>query len=110
MQIEERLEKIVQVLDANKAEEIETFNLEGSDYMVEGVVVATALAARHLAALIDYLKTDLKPAEEFLHVDVSDEWIVADLGDMLIHVMTKDARAKYHLESFLQEFELKKSS
>jgi ribosome-associated protein len=108
MTLNERLQNIVNVLDQNKAEEIETFNLEGSDYMVDGVVIATAIASRHLNALVDYLKTDLKPEEEFLHVDSSDEWVVADLGDVLIHLMSKEARVKYHLETFLNEFAAKK--
>lgn len=110
MTLEDRLEKIKSVLDANKGEEIETFNLDDTEYMVSGVVIATAMADKHLDALLNFLKQDLKPEEEFLHVDSSNEWVVADLGDILVHLMTKSAREKYHLENFLTEFAAKKSN
>ena len=109
MTLDNRLETIKRVIDENKGEDIEIFNLDKTDYMVSGVVIATAMAEKHLDALINFLKTDLKPEEDFLHVESSDEWVVADLGDILIHLMTKSAREKYHLETFLKEFEEKKS-
>mgnify|MGYP000557045593 CR=1 FL=1 len=77
--------------------------LRGKDYFVDQVVIATSLNSRHTEALLNYIKTDLKPAEEFLGVDISDEWIVADLGDILIHIMTPEYRAKYNMEEFLGE-------
>lgn len=110
MTIDERLKKIASILDQNKAEAIETFNLTNSEYMADGVVVATAMADRHLLALLDFLKKDLKPEEQFLHVDESDEWIVVDMGDIIVHIMNENAREKYHLEEFLKEFEAKKAA
>jgi ribosome silencing factor RsfS/YbeB/iojap len=110
LSLNERLERIALVLDQNKAERIEKFNLDHSDYMVSGVVIASALADRHLTALLDYLKRELKPlGEEFLHVDTSDEWVVIDLGDILVHIMTEKARDRYNLESFLDEFKKRRS-
>lgn len=108
MSINQRLEKIAKILDQNKAEGVETFNLENSEYIADGVVIATAMADRHLYALLDFMKKDLKSEEQFLHVEESDDWIVADLGDIIVHIMSEAAREKYHLESFLKEFEAKK--
>lgn len=99
-----RIEKIIDILDKNKGEEIEVFSLEDSDYFVSTVIIATGLGDRHNYALLDYLKKGLKPEEEFLNIDISDGWIVIDLGDILIHIMTDEHRKLYNLESFLQEF------
>lgn len=101
--MDKRIEKISKVLDMNKAENIEVFDLRGKDYFVDQVVIATSLNSRHTEALLNYLKTDLKPAEHFLGVDISDEWIVADLGDILVHIMTPEYRARYNMEEFLGE-------
>jgi ribosome-associated protein len=101
--MDKRIEKISSVLDTNKAENIEVFDLRGKDYFVDQVVIASSLNARHTEALLNYLKNELKPAETFLSVDVSDEWVVADLGDILIHIMTPEYRAKYNMEEFLGE-------
>ena len=104
MDLKNRLEKIKKILDTNKADDIKIFDLLDKEYIVDGVVIATALANKHLLALLDYLKKELKPDEEFLHVDSSDDWIVIDLGDILIHLMSEEARQKYHLEEFSKGF------
>jgi len=103
--MEERIEKIVEILDRNKGEDIEVFNLQDSDYFVDYVVIATGLGDRHNEALLDYLKKGLKPEESFLNIEVSDGWIVVDLGDILIHIMTTSYRQLYKLEDFLNEFQ-----
>ena len=101
--MEKRLEKISAVLDKNKAESIEVFDLTGKDYFVDQVVIATSLNPKHTEALLNYLKNELKPEETFLGTDVSDEWVVADLGDILIHIMTPEYRVRYNMEEFLSE-------
>ncbi len=103
--MEDRIEKISHVLDKNKAEAIEVFNLSDKEYFVDYVVIASSLGKRHTEALLDHLKRDLKPAESFLGFDVSDEWIVADLGDILIHIMTPEYRTRYDMESFLNSID-----
>ncbi len=104
MKIQDRLAAIKKILEDNKAENVEIFNLENTNYMVSAVVVATATVDRHLNALSDYLRQDLKGKEEFLHTQASSEWIAIDLGDIIVHIMNEKAREKYHLESFLSEF------
>ena len=98
-----RVSKITEVLDMNKAEAIETFDLKDKDYFVDQVVIASSLGSRHTIALLDHLKRGLKPEETFLYIDESSDWIVVDLGDILIHVMTPEFRSKYDLETFLGE-------
>jgi len=104
MNIDERVERIVAFLDSKKADEIESFNLENIDYLAERVVITTALNGKHASALSDNLKQEFKLlGENFLHIDESDEWVAIDLGDILIHIMTQDARQTYSLEEFLTE-------
>ncbi len=104
MNIDDRVERIVKFLDSKKADEIESFDLEKVDYLAKRVIIVSALSGKHASSLVDNLKVELKPTgEEFLHVDESDEWVVIDLGDILIHVMTQDARQTYSLEDFLTE-------
>ncbi len=110
MTIDERIERIIIILDDKKAEEIEVFNLEGANYIAKRVVIANSLGGKHTRALFDHLKTTLKPlGEEFLCADESDQWVVADLGDILIHIMTPEYRQKYSLESFLSELNTTKA-
>ena len=104
MTIDERIAGIVKILDDKKAEEIEVFNLEDADYIAKRVVIANSLNGKHTLALFDQLKTELKKqGDTFLASDTSDEWAVADLGDILIHIMIPEYRQRYSLETFLSE-------
>jgi ribosome-associated protein len=105
-----RIEKISHVLDMNKAENIEVFDLQGTDYFADYVVIATSLGERHTFALLDHLKRGLKGSEEFLAIDESGDWIAIDLGDILIHVLTPQYRSIYDLESFLREIAARKNN
>jgi len=96
-----RVENIVHILDKHKAEAIEVFDLREKDYFVDYAIIASSLGSKHTLALLDHLKKELKPEEEFNNVDESGDWIVVDLGDILIHIMTPEYRTKYDLESFL---------
>lgn len=104
MTIDKRIENIVNILDEKKAEEIEVFNLAGADYIADRVVIANSLNLKHTQALFTHLKEGLKPlGETFIHADASDEWVVADLGDILVHIMIPEYRQRYSLETFLSE-------
>jgi len=96
-----RIEKITHVLNKNKAQDIEVFNLKEKNYFVDYAIIASSLGAKHTLALLDHLKKGLKPDEHFNNVDESGDWIVIDLGDILIHIMTPEYRVKYDMESFL---------
>jgi ribosome silencing factor RsfS/YbeB/iojap len=104
MTIEERIEGIIKILDDKKAQEIEVFNLQNSDYIAKRVVIANSLNGKHTIALFEHLKKDLKvQGDSFFASDATDEWAVADLGDILIHIMIPDYRQRYAIEEFLAE-------
>ena len=102
--MKERLDRIVKVLYDKKAEDIQVVDLEGKNYIADAVVVATSLNSRHGESLLNELKTQLKPhGEEFLAIDDSGEWVVIDLGDIIVHILTQSYREKYTIEAFLED-------
>jgi len=104
----DRIAKIKELLDEKKALDIIEYDLRNTDYFVDHVIVATTMADKHAKALLDHLKKTLKPmGEEFLGVDESDDWTVIDLGDILIHLMSEEYRAKYQMDKFLNEIKEK---
>lgn len=103
--MEERIKRIVETIDFNKGEDIDVFDLSGKGYVVDKVVLATALNNKHSFALLKHLQDALKPAgEEFLRTEEDGDWIIIDLGDIFIHIMTQDHRDKYCLEDYLENF------
>jgi ribosome-associated protein len=101
--MQNRIDTITAVLDKNKAEAIESFDLRDKNYFVDYVIIASSLGQKHTSALLNHLKDNLKPDETFNNVDESGDWIVVDLGDILIHIMTPEYRVKYDMEKFLSE-------
>jgi len=101
--MQNRIQKITDSLDKNKAEAIEVFDLNDKNYIVDYAVIASSLGQKHTLALLNHLKDELKPQEHFNNVDESGDWVVVDLGDILIHIMTPEYRVKYDMETFLSE-------
>jgi len=103
IKLQNRIKVITDVLDTNKAEKIEVFDLRDKNYLVDYAIIASSLGSRHTLALLDHLKKGIKETETFNNVDESGDWVVIDLGDILIHIMTPEYREKYDMETFLSE-------
>ena len=101
--ISERLQHIQTLLEDKKGGDIEIFDLSGRDYIVDKVVIVSAMIGRHSFALLDHLKTELKPQGEIFYAteEESDDWLIADLGDIMIHIFTPNHRKRFNLEEFL---------
>lgn len=100
----QRAERIAEILNEKKAEDVQIIDMEGREYIAKFVVITTMLTARHAASLIEELKSVLKPlGEEFLAIESGDEWSVVDLGDIIVHLISEAYRAKYNIEDFLDK-------
>ncbi|WP_298954454.1 ribosome silencing factor [uncultured Campylobacter sp.] len=100
----QRAERIAEILNEKKAEDVQIIDMEGREYIAKLVVIATTLTSRHAASLIEELKSVLKPlGEEFLAIESGDEWSVVDLGDIIVHLISEAYRAKYNIEDFLDK-------
>ena len=102
--MQERIDRIVGQLDSKKTEDIQVFDLADKEYLTDCVVLGTTLGDKHTLALLDHLKETLKPAgEHFYAVEEGEQWTVIDLGDIMVHLMVPEYRAKYNLEEFLND-------
>ena len=109
MKAKDRIANVTKLLDSKKAMNIEVINMVDSEYIFDYVIIATMLNSKHGFSMLDYLKQDLKPkGEEFLYIQEGDDWIVIDLGDMLIHLMNNSYREIYQIELFLEEIKQQK--
>jgi ribosome-associated protein len=73
-----------------------------TDYMV----IASGTSNRHVKALVDQvLESSRARGIPSLGVEgrESHEWVLVDLGDVVVHVMQKEAREFYDLERLWSE-------
>lgn len=100
MQAEQLLKLIETELDERKAQHITTLDVRGKTSITDYMVVATGTSMRHAKSLCDYVvikakENDLQP----LGVEgEGTDWVLVDLGDVILHVMTGQAREFYQLE------------
>ena len=65
------------------------------------MVVVTAASTRHVSALAERVSLALKAAgcrRRTLEESSEREWTLIDSGDIIVHIMRAEARARYDLE------------
>ena len=99
--------RIKDLLWEKKAEGVVALDLRKVSESLDYFVLATATSAPHLQALERHLEEKLKeegvrprPTE-----GQSPRWVVLDYGEVVVHLMTREARDYYDLEGFWADAE-----
>lgn len=101
MQAEELLKVVENVLDERKAQRVTVLDVRGKTSVTDYMVVATATSSRHARALSDYVVEKVKDmGMQPLGVEgeVGSDWVLLDLGDVIVHLMTAQTREFYQIE------------
>jgi ribosome-associated protein len=101
MQADELLALVTTELDDRKAENIVTINVIGKSSFTDYMVITTGTSTRHIKALCNYVSLALKSKGVFpkgIEGGQDSEWVLVDLGDVILHVMTAQTREFYQLE------------
>ena len=99
--VEEKTQAIVAALEDIKAQDIEVINTGKLSTLFERMVIASAQSTRQTKALADHVEEKLKERGEIIHgIEGGDsgEWVLVDLGDVIVHIMQPPVRAYYNLE------------
>jgi len=93
--------KCIEALEELKAQNIKALNVRKLTSITDWMIIATGRSSRHIQSiatkLVDLLKqSNIRP----LHVEgkSSKNWVLIDLGDVVVHIMSSDARDFYQLE------------
>ncbi len=101
MQVEELLKLVETVLDERKAHQIKVLDVRKKSSITDYMVVATATSTRHAQSLCEYVVEKVKEnGMQPLGIEgqPGSDWVLLDLGDVVLHVMTGQAREFYQLE------------
>jgi len=101
-------ERIVQLLDDAKAQNIVALNVSKISSIADYMVIATGTSSRHVAAVADRLIDTLKQeGVRAWGVEGQDtgEWALVDFGDVIVHVMQAETREFYQLEKLWSGFD-----
>ena len=94
-------EIIVASLEDDKAEDLTVIDLTEKSSLADVMVIASGRSARHVSSIADHLaqkvkdKTGQSPKLEGLP---NADWVLIDLGDVIVHLFRPEVRAFYNLE------------
>lgn len=101
MQVKDLLKIIDDVLDERKGQNSTVLNVEGKTSVTDFMVLVTSTSERHASSLADYVVEKVKE-NGLIPLGVegrqNSDWVLVDLGDVILHVMTAQAREFYQLE------------
>ena len=98
---EEKTQAIVAALEDIKATDITVINTSKRSTLFDRMVIASGNSNRQTRALADSVVAKLKAlGEEILgrEGEESGDWVLIDLGEVIVHVMVPAVRAHYNLE------------
>jgi len=101
MDIRKQQRAVVDALEDVKAQDIQVYNTEALTSLFDRVVIASATSNRQTRALAHSVEDKARKlgmaviATEGLE---SGEWVLVDLGDVVVHIMQPAIRQYYNLE------------
>ena len=101
MNIEDKVKAIVAALEDIKAKDITVLDTAKLTSLFERMVIASGDSNRQTRALASHVREKLKEAGEYtgnMEGEQTGEWVLLDLGDVVVHVMQPAVRALYNLE------------
>jgi ribosome-associated protein len=98
--------KVIAVLEDIKAFDIVTLNIKKLTSISDFMIIASASSTRQTKALAKNIKEEMK----ILGISVigiegekDGDWVLVDLGDIIIHIMTPTTRTYFNLEELWTE-------
>lgn len=101
MQAEQLKDVVINALENGKAQDISIIDVKDRTSVTDYMVLASGTSNRHVRSVADTVVKEVKekgvPKASVEGADASD-WILVDLGDVVVHVMTSASREFYDLE------------
>ena len=97
---------VIDALEDRKGRNIVTLDVGKITDITDFMVIASGTSNRHVKALVDQVVESAKAADNPpLGVEGREthEWVLVDLGDVLVHLMQAETREFYDLERLWSE-------
>lgn len=100
------LELILNTLEDMKVEELITYELSEKSDIANIAVVCNGRSSRHVQSIANNLALAIKKsrlAKAKVEKDPKGEWVLVDVGSIVVHMMQPEVRKYYDLDSFIKE-------
>lgn len=101
MQHHDFIHFVVDKIDDMKANDIVTIDVRGQSNITDTLIVCSGTSKRHVQSIARYLANQVRANGEpvlGLEGETIGEWVLVDLGEIVVHVMQEQARDYFQLE------------
>ncbi len=101
MQTDQLIKLVHSALEDMKARDVATLNVTGKSSVTDYMVVASGTSKRHVMSVAqDVIEKVKEQGVQPVGVEgqAVGDWVLVDLGDVVVHVMMPDARSFYDIE------------
>jgi len=103
--VQDVLETVTKSLDDSKAEDLVTIDIKDKSALADYMVIASGRSNRHVSAIADHLLRALKDlgagSAKVEGLEGAD-WVLIDVGDIIVHLFRPEVREFYALEKMWQ--------
>lgn len=98
--IDQLTSEVIEAIEDKKGQDIVTLNVQGRCNFADRFILATGRTDRQLKALANAVRTVGHSNDLTARVDGLEglEWLVVDLGDVIVHLFLPEVRESFQLE------------
>lgn len=108
MNLSQLVKIVISALEDVKANDIEVLDVTKMTAFFDRMIIASAVSTRQAKAIANNVHDKVKASGGMVYGiegEDSGEWMLVDLGDILVHIMLPAVRAHYDLEGLWGELE-----
>ena len=102
--MDKNVSRAVEIIESKKAENVKVYDVKGKSPFMDYVVICTGTSSTNMDAIVTELRKEL-PAYRAIEGTSESQWILADFGDFIVNVFSREKRAYYNLDGIFDTSE-----
>jgi len=102
MQVEKLRNLVVEILEDVKAHDVKVLDVRQLTDVTDIMVIASGTSVRHVKSMAIRVRDEVREKTRVRPIGVEGEdqgdWVLIDLGDIVVHIMRPETREFYDLE------------
>ncbi len=101
MNLEQQLKTVTETIEELKGEDVVTLKVLEQSADIEAIVIATGRSTQHVRGIAENVKIEAKRlGMKVVGIEGTEtgHWVLVDLAEVVVHIMTKKTREFYKLE------------
>ena len=92
---------VIDKIDDLKGQDIIALDVQGKSSITDCMIICTGTSTRHVMSIANHVVQESRAVGMELYGmkgQEASDWIVVDLGEVIVHVMQEESRRLYELE------------